>query len=216
MEKKSTTLRALSTLQISSKDIVQPIGCRRTDSTISLVEDWPCQTPAEKCKFTKRSFRTINTSWRVRSKRKHKHNCSADCYIMSLAWGSGSYGEMLAVGTFHKRVSIWLLRGASWIETAYYEGHDAPIRKVVWGDSAVGCSMFACSNDGCFSVNEVVGNQWKSTLMKAHEGAVNCIAVRKTPFLGEVSFRINQDKRFSRRLSNLRQRQPSLHLVARQ
>lgn len=106
---------------------------------------------------------------------------------MSVAWGAGCYGELLAVGTFRKRVSVWTVQGGKWIQISWFQGHDAPIRQVAWSDPIFGCQVFACSDDGNFSVLKIVKDEWKGQLIKAHNGTVNCISPQRLPLLVEES-----------------------------
>jgi WD40 repeat protein len=111
---------------------------------------------------------------------------SSDSYILCLAWGSNQYGDLLAIGTLKKKISVFLNWQNIWSEVAWFEDHQGSIRKVVWADPTFGCHLFACSNDGYFSISEAVNKEWQSSLIKAHDGAVNCISLRRVPFLGEV------------------------------
>lgn len=95
----------------------------------------------------------------------------------------------MALGTFDKRVSVWMAKGAEWIEIAWFDGHEGPVKRVAWGDPYYGCQVLACSADGTFSVLEVANGKWQHTLVKAHTGPVNCISSQKLLFLSEVGLR---------------------------
>lgn len=104
--------------------------------------------------------------------------------IWSLAWGDSKYGNVLAIGSFKKKVAVFQEINHEWCEVASHYLHDASVNCVEW--SPVGVKLYSAASDGKVAILELVkSKQWKSSIFQVSDSAIASLAVQPLP-LGEI------------------------------
>lgn len=100
---------------------------------------------------------------------------STDSHILSLAWPTHA-NNLLAVGTFQKRVLVFAqVKSSAWELAFWYDCHEGPVSRVQWAQHQ---RLYACSSDGHVSVHEPLKGKWSSARVRAHLGAAVDLALR--------------------------------------
>lgn len=107
----------------------------------------------------------------------HSQFRASNSSIWKISWAHPKFGELIAVGSFCKKVAIFQFRGNEWVEVAFHESHEASVNEVIWAPYYFGLKLFACSSDGFFSLLEIKDNNWSTRLFRGHELSINSIAV---------------------------------------
>ena len=87
--------------------------------------------------------------------------CSDDAAIWKISWADPSCGDVVALGSFKRKVAVFQNRGNNaWTEIAYHELHEGSVNHVEWASSAFGVKLFSAGSDGSIVILEPRKGAW--------------------------------------------------------
>lgn len=95
-----------------------------------------------------------------------------------MAWADPSLGDVIAIGSFKKKVAVFQGKGNVWTEVAFHEIHEGSVNHVEWASPAFGVKLFSAGNDGSVGIMELKKGGWTSTSFSAHECSINSLSLR--------------------------------------
>jgi WD40 repeat protein len=95
-----------------------------------------------------------------------------------VTWGDPSYGEIIAIGSFKKKVAIFQNKNNVWSEIAFHEIHEGSVNHVEWASPAFGLKLFSAGSDGSIAILELRKNAWATSSFSAHECSINSLSLR--------------------------------------